>query len=217
MISGNDVFLRDGILKNSADVSISNLNDFLKVLAIGESKKKYAETKMNNHSSRAHTLIMVHISQTPKSNKSIVTNSTLFLVDLAGCEQIKKSDVKGINLLEAMHINKGLLCLGRCISSLVQNSKHVPYYDSKLTQLLKNCFGGNCRTNVIINASADDSNGNQTLQALWFGEHCSMISNVTKNASESIHSALDVIDETLRVVLEGMNNLKNKNMTHLKS
>merc|ERR1719265_793921 len=72
-------------------------------------------------------------------------------------------------------------------------------------------------TYVIINASQDDSNGYQTLQALRFGENCSLITNTTKIASSSYASALKVIDDTLETVLKGMNNLENKNMTHLQS
>lgn len=70
---------------------------------------------------------------------------------------------------------------------------------------------------MIINASQDDSNGDQTMQALRFGENCSLITNTTKSASTSFESALKVIDETLETVLKGMTNLENKNMTHLQS
>jgi hypothetical protein len=55
------------------------------------------------------------------------------------------------------------------------------------------------------------------MQALRFGENCSLITNTTKIASSSYASALKVIDDTLETVLKGMNNLENKNMTHLQS
>lgn len=110
-----------------------------------------------------------------------------------------------------------MLTLGNCIKALVLNSHHVPYYDSKLTVILRGSFGGNSKTYVIINASQDDSNGDQTMQALRFGENCSLITNTTKIASSSYASALKVIDDTLETVLKGMNNLENKNMTHLQS
>ena len=40
-------------------------------------------------------------------------------------------------LLAGININKGLLCLGNVISSLGEDSKHIPYRDSKLTRLLQ--------------------------------------------------------------------------------
>jgi len=55
------------------------------------------------------------------------------------------------------------------------------------------------------------------MQALRFGESCSLITNTTKTASTSFASAIKVIDETLDTVLKGMTNLENKNMTHLQS
>jgi len=70
---------------------------------------------------------------------------------------------------------------------------------------------------VIVNASQDDSNGDQTLQTLRFGEDCSMITNVTKNASQSFEAALQMVDETLTTVLEGIANLEKKNMTKLQA
>lgn len=145
LVTGKDVFLRDQFLKNSTEVTIQHLNDFLSVLAVGEKYKKFAETKMNTHSSRSHTIIIVNISQSSVHSNKIV-NSSLYLVDLAGCEQIKKSEVVGMNRVEAISINMSLLSLGKCISALVKNEKHIPYYDSRLTQLLKSCFGGNSRT-----------------------------------------------------------------------
>jgi len=55
------------------------------------------------------------------------------------------------------------------------------------------------------------------MQALRFGENCSLITNTTKSASTSFEAALKVIDETLETVSKGMTNLENKNMTHLQS
>lgn len=116
-------------MKNSADVNIHSLKDFLSVLAIGEKRKKFAETKMNEHSSRAHTIIIVNVLQklNKDKNNEMFSKSKLFMVDLAGCEQIKKSEVEGVHLKEAIKINQSLLVLGKCISALVKNVKHVPY------------------------------------------------------------------------------------------
>jgi len=86
-----------------------------------------------------------------------------------------------------------------------------------LTLLLRSCFGGNSKTTVIVNASQDDNNGDQTLQTLRFGEDCSMITNVTKNASQSFEAALKMVDETLTTVMDGIANLEKKNMTKLQA
>ena len=49
--------------------------------------------------------------------------------------------------------------LGKVISSLVAGKSHVPYYESKLTTLLKAAFGGNSRTTVIVNCRSDGDSG----------------------------------------------------------
>jgi hypothetical protein len=61
-------------------------------------------------------------------------------------------------------VQESLLVLGKCVAALVQESSHVPYYESKLTLLLKAAFGGNSRTTLVVNCRGDDAHGDETLQ-----------------------------------------------------
>ena len=55
--------------------------------------------------------------------------------------RVGKSEATGNRLNEAQHINKSLSALGDVISALAQKNAHVPYRNSKLTQLLQDSLG----------------------------------------------------------------------------
>merc|ERR1711939_1259051 len=156
---------------------------------------------------------ILHVTQANRRTGTVV-RSQLHMVDLAGCEQIKQSKVVGKRKVEAVGINSSLLVLGKCISALVESRSHVPYFESKLTLLLKSAFGGNSRTTAIITASMDQKYGDQTFQALAFGERCSMITNSTKFAVSSVADALSSIDLALERIEHQMHMLKERGKTH---
>ena len=81
------------------------------------------------------------------------------MIDLAGSERAANTNNKGMRMIEGANINKSLLALGNCINALSDaiekgiKNVHIPYRDSKLTRLLKDSLGGNCRTVMISNVS----------------------------------------------------------------
>lgn len=70
-----------------------------------------------------------------------VLRGSLNLVDLAGSERVNRSEATGDRLKEAQHINKSLSALGDVVFALSQKSSHVPYRNSKLTQVLQGSLG----------------------------------------------------------------------------
>lgn len=95
------------------------------------------------------------------------------LIDLAGSERASQTLNTGLRMQEGACINKSLLALGNCINALQLNSRsgshnYVPYRDSKLTRLLKDALGGNCRTVMIANISGDFSHFEDTRNTLKY-------------------------------------------------
>ena len=112
----------------------------MEAVSLGNQAKKIKSTKINEYSSRSHTVLTIEIVSRPCDNEdgsSIVKKrGRLNLVDLAGSEKVAKSGAVGITLEEARKINLSLSCLGNVIHALSNNNEHVPYRDSKLTRIL---------------------------------------------------------------------------------
>jgi hypothetical protein len=129
--------------------------------------RRVGTTNMNAHSSRSHCLVFVEVKgRHPQSEQ--VTRGRLVLIDLAGSERVKKSEVSGQALKEAQHINKSLAALGDVLSALQSSQKHVPYRNSKLTFLLQDCLGGSCKCIMFCALSPAATSAQESLCSLAF-------------------------------------------------
>ncbi|XP_019163237.1 PREDICTED: kinesin-like protein KIN-14P isoform X2 [Ipomoea nil] len=119
---------------------VNKPSDVLDLMNIGLKSRAKSSTSMNERSSRSHSILTIHVRGMDKKSGSSM-NGSLHLVDLAGSERIDRSEVTGDRLKEAQHINKSLAALGDVISALSTKSPHVPYRNSKLTQVLQSSLG----------------------------------------------------------------------------
>jgi Kinesin motor domain len=85
-------------------------------------------------------------------------------------------------LEESKNINQSLSCLGNVIAALTDSKprQHIPYRDSKLTRLLKDSLGGNCRTTMIVMISPAPEAFSETLSTLKFATRAKKIKNDAK-------------------------------------
>lgn len=69
---------------------------------------------MNEHSSRSHTILSVHITSEQQAENGVYLSKQgkINFVDLAGSEMTKKTASEGKTLEEANNINKSLMVLG---------------------------------------------------------------------------------------------------------
>ncbi|ONK63285.1 uncharacterized protein A4U43_C07F13390 [Asparagus officinalis] len=120
---------------------------------------------------------LVDLAGSERVDKSEVTGERLkeAQLDLAGSERVDKSEVTGERLKEAQHINKSLSALGDVISALAQKNSHVPYRNSKLTQLLQDSLGGQAKTLMFIHISPELDAIGETISTLKFAERVSTV------------------------------------------
>uniref|UniRef100_A0A4W5KX90 Kinesin-like protein n=1 Tax=Hucho hucho TaxID=62062 RepID=A0A4W5KX90_9TELE len=142
----------------------------------GKSNRHVAVTNMNEHSSRSHSIFQINVKQENTATEQKLSGK-LYLVDLAGSEKVGKTGAEGAVLEEAKNINKSLSALGNVISALAEGSTYVPYRDSKMTRILQDSLGGNCRTTMVICASPSAYNEAETKSTLMFGQRAKTIKN----------------------------------------
>eukprot|EP01137_Pigoraptor_chileana_P002394 Opistho-2@2295 len=102
--------------------------------------------------------------------QDVVLRGKITLCDLAGSERVSKSQATGVQLHEAKHINRSLLELGNVIQALAGPSDaYVPFRNSKLTRLLQESLGGNCKTSLVVCVSPCMSEIGESVGTLRFG------------------------------------------------
>jgi len=103
----------------------------------------------------------------------------LNLVDLAGSERPRLTGATGQRLEETKKINQSLSALGNVISALTERRgrAHIPYRDSKLTRLLEDSLGGNCRTTMMAMLSPAADSFAESLSTLKFAHRAKAIRN----------------------------------------
>lgn len=189
----------DGLI----ELYIHTKEELIAVMQRGNSARSIGSTKMNEDSSRSHSVFTLKVQQQQGSG-DLVIESKIQLVDLAGSEQVKRTGAHGDRLEEAKSINLSLSCLGNVVSALAEHSKFVPYRDSKLTRILQDSLGGTAKTCLICTVSPNVSNEAETLSTLRFGTRAQKVQNhVVKNirrSEDELERLLALAEDKIRVL-----------------
>ena len=169
-----------------------------RLLQEAETRRRVGGTAANERSNRSHCVLQIHIHsfalgdaaddpgpEEPEGSESGGSGSvgrdvksTLAFVDLAGSERVARTAASGLRLQEARNINKSLLGLSQLVKALEKASitggagaaaqQHLPYRDTKLTQLLQPSLSGAGRTVIICCVCLSDIYLEETARTLHF-------------------------------------------------
>ena len=172
-----DGFFFDGLSVHKVD-TYAQLQG---VMSMGNRQRTIAATKMNDTSSRAHTIYRLTYTQSSIDRNTgeefDSLTSEINLVDLAGSERVGQTGAIGDRFDEGRKINWSLSNLRNVITALSSKHAHIPYRDSKLTFILKNALGGNSKTAMIATISPAVDYAHQTLSTLKYAQQVKFIEN----------------------------------------
>ena len=162
--------LEDGrgevVVSGLEEFAVSCQREFLSLVERGHDNRTTHATESNDVSSRSHAICQIHLRDRDTGR----LRGKLSLVDLAGSE--RGNDTKSHDRqrrTESSDINTSLLALKECIRAIDGGSGHVPYRQSKLTLILKDCFvSKSARTAMIATLSPGSSSTDHTVNTLRY-------------------------------------------------
>ena len=211
------------VIPEAQKICINTFEEGIQLKDIGEEKRQYKDTLINEYSSRSHTIFQLYLEtsiQDKEKNTFRNKYSLLNLVDLAGSERINNTDKNiSINNNETGYINKSLFALSNVINKLSENkNNYIPYRDSKLTRLLSKGLGGGSLVTIICNISPSANNFFQTVSTLRFANRAKHI-KIKPAINERIIKKYKEKNENKNIIIEkngnGGYNIFNNNIYNI--
>jgi len=115
-----------------------------------------------------------------------VTDSTVNLIDLAGCES---------------RVERSSKALRNVIMALSQSESFIPYRSSVLTNLLRECFDGNSKTTLICTVSPSAKDALLTLSTLQYASKVNgIVSTFWKNDPKDMVMLMGLLKDNIRTL-----------------
>eukprot|EP00560_Eucampia_antarctica_P001420 CAMPEP_0197840546 /NCGR_PEP_ID=MMETSP1437-20131217/45670_1 /TAXON_ID=49252 ORGANISM="Eucampia antarctica, Strain CCMP1452" /NCGR_SAMPLE_ID=MMETSP1437 /ASSEMBLY_ACC=CAM_ASM_001096 /LENGTH=645 /DNA_ID=CAMNT_0043450177 /DNA_START=1262 /DNA_END=3200 /DNA_ORIENTATION=- len=78
---------------------------------------------------------------------------------------------------ESKIVHRSFSAFGNVVKALAENSSSAPYRESKLTCVLKDALGGNCKTTLFVTASPSSYNISETMNTIRLGQRVRRLVN----------------------------------------
>jgi kinesin family protein 18/19 len=217
---GDYLCLRDDpikgvILAKATLFEVNEVNEVMNLLHKGNKKRTTEATNANETSSRSHAVFQIYLSMGDRNKKIKMSKkvSKLSLIDLAGSERGTQTENRGLRLREGAKINQSLLALANCINALGDKNRKgsfVPYRDSKLTRMLKDSLGGNCKTVMIVTISPASSQFEETLNTLKYANRAKEIKTKPIENKKLVEFHISEYKNIINDLRNEIENLRNK-------
>ncbi|XP_042420346.1 kinesin-like protein KIN-14B isoform X1 [Zingiber officinale] len=170
-------------IENLVSVEVHNFEQVKTLYNLGKRSRSTGATKSNLNSSRSHCLICISIAcaGAPERRKGV---NKIWMIDLGGSERLLKTQATGRRLEEGKAINLSLSALGDVISALQHKKSHVPYRNSKLTQVLRDSLGFDSKTLMFVHVSPKEEDLCETICSLGFAARAGSIHLDSKESPE---------------------------------
>ncbi|XP_012474182.1 kinesin-like protein KIN-14T isoform X2 [Gossypium raimondii] len=196
-------------IENLVSIQVSDFNQALKLYRLGCQLRSTASTNSNTTSSRSHCMIRISMTCFDAPERRRETNK-IWLVDLGGSERVVKTKAWGRRLDEGKAINLSLSALGDVIHALQRKKSHIPYRNSKLTQVLKDSLGEDSKTLMLVHVSPKEEDLCETICSLNFAarvksvqlghEESNEVRNQREAAMKNLHQTIKKIEDERRYI-----------------
>jgi len=196
------------VVEGLEEYAVDSLSKGLALIEHGQGVRATCATLINEHSSRSHLLIRFTVQSVDRRTGERRCGK-MYLVDLAGCENVAQSGAEGRALREAIGINKSLAALHDVMLALSNKEAHVPYRNSTLTKVLADSLGGQAKCLMYVMVSPAVKDRMVTLSALKFAARCKAIvlGEAKSNVDKSVFAELEEAREKLKAAHSQVLNL----------
>ncbi|KAL7234919.1 hypothetical protein ACSBR1_018399 [Camellia fascicularis] len=188
-------------IEGLTEVEISNFTKASWWYAKGRRIRSTSWTNVNETSSRSHCLMRINIFRHEDASGGKVEVSKLWMVDLGGSERLLKTGATGQTLDEGRAINLSLSALGDVIAALKRKRGHVPYRNSKLTQILKDSLGDRSKVLMLVHISQCENDVGETTCSLAFAQRARAVEStreLTEDLKKQKEKRIAELEEELR-------------------
>ena len=188
------------VIEGLEEYAVDSLSKGLALIEHGQGVRATCATNINEHSSRSHLLIRFSVHSVDKRTGER-HRGKMYLIDLAGSENVSQSGAEGRVLREAIGINKSLAALHDVMLALSNKDNHVPYRNSTLTKVLADSLGGQAKCLMYVMISPAVKDRLVTTSALKFAARCKAIvlGEAKSNVDKSVFTELEEARDKLKV------------------